>query len=75
MTKKDLAKKIDDLRIRVEYLESKLPWTFTYIPQVPYTPYVPPLPGQTIIGDFPPLQGGNMACSSESTQQERFGSR
>ena len=58
MTKKELQKQIDELRVRIETLEARPYNIFTY-PQ----PYV-------VTNLFP---GSTTTCNNESTQEERYG--
>ena len=62
MTKKELQKQIDELRVRIETLEARPTWTWT----IPHPqPYV-------VTNLFP---GSTTTCNNESTQEERYGNK
>ena len=82
MTKKDLQEQIDRLSKRIDDLEQRP--QFGYMPQVPYITYTPSvtindplLPNPYLIwGGTNQAADANVRCyNSESTQEERFGSR
>ncbi|MGA2886158.1 MAG: hypothetical protein ABSE80_13570 [Halobacteriota archaeon] len=61
MTKKELQKQIDELRVRIEALEAMLTW----MPYMVTNSMGAPLP-------FP---GSTTTCNNESTQEERYGNK
>ena len=61
MTKKELQKQIDELRVRIEALEAMLTW----MPYMVANSMGAPLP-------FP---GSTTTCNNESTQEERYGNK
>ena len=66
MTKKELQKQIDELRVRIETLEARPYNIFTY-PQ----PYVV----TNSMGAPLPFPGSTTTCNNESTQEERYGNK